>query len=211
MRYSQPIMDQGDWRVTISFPDRVQAERGKVLLTRHRVTEDARRRLGNSIAVGSGGPQVFLYAATEVAAQEAERIARDVLAEHHIPAGFAMHRWHPVEERWDEPDVPMPRTEAERQAEHQRLLDDETAESQAIGAPQWQARVEVPSHHEAVALASKLRREGRAVVRRWKLLVIGAENEADARDLADQIRREAPADATVLVEHSAVYPSFVGF
>jgi hypothetical protein len=36
----------------------------------------------------------------------------------------------------------MPQTEAERQAEHQRLVDEETAESGGAGAAQWEVRVE---------------------------------------------------------------------
>ena len=69
------------------------------MFRRHKVAEDARRRLGHRIAVSAGGCQVFLYAGTEVAAREAERIAREVLAEHHFQAGFAIHHWHPLEER----------------------------------------------------------------------------------------------------------------
>jgi hypothetical protein len=58
-------------------------------------------------------------------------------------------------------DVPLPRTDVELQAEHQRLLGPVTAESLAAGADQWEARVTFPSHHEAVALAGKLRSEAR--------------------------------------------------
>ncbi len=204
-------MDNDDWRVTISFPDGAQAEQAKTLFPQREAAEDARHRLGYSIAVGAGGSQVFLYAGTEVAAREAERITREVLAEHHFQAEFATHHWHPIEEEWEDADVAMPRTEAERQAEHQRLVDDETAESRATGTAQWQARAELPSHHETVELASKLRREGRTVVRRWKFLLVGANNEDDARQIAGQIRREAPADAKVRAEHSSVYLPFAGF
>ena len=77
------------------------------------MAEDARRRLGYNIAVGAGGSQVFLYAGAEVAAWQAERIARDVLARRHFQAECAIHRWHPLEERWEDPDAAMPRTEAE--------------------------------------------------------------------------------------------------
>jgi len=105
----------------------------------------------------------------------------------------------------------MPRTEAERQAEHQRLLDDETAESLAAGVAQWTVRAEFPSHHEAAALAGKLRGEGRSVARRWTFLVVGASNEDDARQLAGQIRQEAPSEATVRAEHSPDYLPFAGF
>jgi hypothetical protein len=38
-----------------------------------------------------------------------------------------------------------------------------------------------------------------------------ANNEGDAQELADQIRLEAPANATVRAEHSAVYLPFTGF
>ena len=102
--------------------------------------------------------------------------------------------------QWESPDVAMPRAEAERQAEHQRLVDSETAESLAAGIGRWQARVEFPSHREAVALARKLEGEGLPVVRRWKFLIVRADNEDEVRELAGQIRREAPPDAVVRVE-----------
>lgn len=203
-------MDHDDWRVTISFPDQLQAERAKVLFPRHRVTEEARRRLGGSIAVGAGESQVFLYTGTQAAAREAETVAREVLARHHFTAEFAIHRWHPIEQAWEDPDVALPRTGAERQAEHQRLMAEETAESRAIGKAQWQVRAELPTHQEAVALAGKLRAEGRPVIRRWKFLILPADNEDQARELAGQISREAPADATVRAGHAPVLVPFTG-
>jgi hypothetical protein len=174
------------------------------------VADDARRRLGASVAVGAGGAQVFLYAGSETAAREAERIAREVLAGHHFQAEFAIDRWHPVEQTWEDPAVPLPGTGAERRAEHERLMAEETAESNAAGA-QWQVRVELPSHQEAVALAARLRAEGRLVIRRWTFLVVPASNEDEAQELAGQIRREAPADAAVRAGHASVYVPFMGW
>jgi hypothetical protein len=203
-------MDHDDWRVTISFPDRLQAERAKMLFSRHEVAEDARRRLGGSIAMGAGGSQVFLYTGAEAAAREAESAAREVLARHHLAAGFAIHCWHPAEQDWEVPDVPLPQTDTERQAEHQRLMAEETAESYAVGAAQWQVRAELPTHREAVALAGKLRAAGRPVIRRWTFLVVPANNEDDAQELAGQISREGPADATVRTGHAPVLVPFIG-
>jgi hypothetical protein len=60
-------------------------------------------------------------------------------------------------------------------------------------------------------MADKLRSEGRAVVRRWKFLVVGANNEDEARELAEQIGRDAPPDATVRAEHSGVFLPFIPF
>jgi len=173
------------------------------------VEDDVLRQLGRTIVVGAGDSQIFLYAGTEIAATEAERVARDVLAHHDIQPEFALHRWHPIEEQWESPDVVMPQTEAERQAEHQRLVDSETAESLAAGTGRWQARVEFPSHREAVALARKLEGEGLPVVRRWKFLIVGADNEDDVRKLAGQIRQEAPPDAVVRVEEPGVVGPFI--
>ncbi len=209
MRYSHAVTDSNDWRVTISLGDQAQAGRAQRSLSGHEVEEDVRRRLGRNIAVSADDSQIFLYAGTEMAAREAERVALDVLGKDGIQAEVAVHRWHPIEEEWEDPGVAMPGTEAERQAEHQRLEDSETAESLATGALQWQARVELPSHREAVALATKLRSEGLVVVRRWKFLVVGASNEDDARELGEQIRREAPPEATIRTEQSGMRLPFI--
>ena len=198
------MADSDDWRVTISVSGQAQAGRAQRSFSLHEVEEDIRRQVGRTIAVGADERQIFLYAGTESAARDAERIARDVLAQDGITAESAVHHWHPIEEQWENPDVPMPQTQAERQAEHQRLADTETAESLATGIAQWQVRVEFGSHRETVALARKLENEGRAVVRRWKFLIAGASNQDDARELAGQIRRDAPPDATVTAEQPGV-------
>ena len=83
-------------------------------------------------------------------------------------------------------------------------LSAETAESLDTGQAQWEVRVELGSHRQAVALARKLEGEGRAIVRRWKFLLVGATNEDEARELAGQLRREVPADAAVKVELAGV-------
>jgi hypothetical protein len=197
------VADSDDWRVTISVSDAPPGQAQQSLSVRQ-AEEDIRRQVGRGIAVGAGETQIFLYAGTETAAGDAERIARDVLAGHGMTAESAVHRWHPIEERWETADVPMPQTEAERQAEHQRLVDAEAAESLATGVAQWEVRAELGSHRQAVALARKLESEGRAVVRRWKFLMVGAGDEDEARELAGQIRQEAPPDAAVTVEQAGV-------
>ena len=196
-----------DWRVTLSV-SQPQAGQEQQSASLRQAEEDIRRQVGQGIGVGAGDAQIFLYAGTETAAAEAERTARDVLAQAGLAAESAVHRWHPVEERWETPDVPMPLTAAEREAEHQRLVDDETAESLASGTAQWEVRIELGSHRQAVTLARALEGEGRAIVRRWKFLLVGARNEDEARELAAQLRGEVPADAAVKVERSGVGWSF---
>ena len=201
------MADSDDWRVTISVSN---AQAGQAEQSAEQppglgqVEDDIRRQVGRGIAVGAGDAQIFLYADTETAAGDAERIARDVLAGHGMMAETAVHRWHPIEERWETPDVPIPQTKAEREAEHQRLVDEEAADAQATGLDQWDVRADLGSHRQAVALARKLEGEGRAVVRRWRFLIVGAADEDEARELAGHIRQEAPPGAAVTVERAGV-------
>jgi hypothetical protein len=203
------VADSDDWRVTISVSDQTPAGQAQQSFSLSQVEEEVRGQVGRNVAVGAGDAQVFLYAGTQAAARDAERIAVGVLARHGITAESALHRWHPIEEQWENPDVAMPQTEAERQAEHQRLVDTETAESLATGEAQWQVRVELGSHHRAVMLARTLENEGRAVVRRWKFLIVGAVNEDQARELAGQISQEAPPDATIIAEQAGLGWPFI--
>jgi hypothetical protein len=205
------VVDSTDWRVTITLAGQAHVERARQGLSVQEVEDDVRRGLGRNIAIGSGDSQIFLYAGTELAAAEAERAAREVLGQLGIKAEFAVHRWHPIEEEWESPDVALPQTEAEREAEHERLEEAETAESVAAGVAQWQARAELGSHRDAVALAAKLQGEGHAVVRRWKFLIVGANNEDDAQALAAHIKQEAPPDAVVSAEASGARLPFIPF
>ncbi len=193
-------MADNDWRVTVGLHDQVHAGRAVQSLREHEVEDDVRRQLGHRVAVSADGSRVFLYAGTEIAAREAERVAREVMAQRNIDADFAVDRWHPAEEEWQDADVAMPQTDEERAAEHQRLEEEETREAVATGHPAWEVRVELPSHHEATALAGLLEAEGRPVIRRWKFLVLGANDEDDARNLARVIKQEAPAAASVHAE-----------
>lgn len=197
-----------DWRVTITVSGETGAGQAQSSSLRQ-AEEDIRGQVGRGIAVGVGDGQVFLYAGTEAAARDAGRVACDVLAGHGMAAASAVHRWHPLEEQWEDPGVPMPQTKAERGAEHQRLVDAETAESQAAGIAQWDVRVELGSHRQAVALARELESEGRPVVRRWKFLLVGVSNEDEARELAGQIRQQAPPGTAVLVEQAGAGWPFI--
>ncbi len=114
---------------------------------------------------------------------------------------FKLDLWHHVEEEWEDASVPLPASPQEKQAEHERREQQETAESQASGLAEWEVRIEFDSHHDAVALAERLRQEGfERVVRRWKYLLVGTADEDDARALAERLKAQAPAAATIHVE-----------
>ena len=203
------MAESDDWRVTLTVSGETDAGQAQPSVPLRQAEEEIRGQVGRDIAVGAGDGQIFLYAGTGTAARDAERVARDVLAGHGIAAESAVHRWHPIEEQWEDPSLPMPQTEAEREAEHQRLVDAETAESHAAGIAQWDVRVELGSHRQAVALARKLESEGQEVVRRWKFLLVAASNEDEARELAGQIRQQAPPGTAVLVEQAGAGWPFI--
>jgi hypothetical protein len=192
-----------DWRVTVTFPDEDHVQQAVQSVREHDVEQDVRDRLGGRVAVSADGPSVFLYAATEDAAHEADRVVHEVLARRQLTAEFALDRWHPAEQEWQDISVPMPQTAQEIQAEHQRRIDDETQDSLATGEAEWEVRIDMPSHREAVELAARLQAEGRSVLRRWRYLVVGANNEDQAADFAKSIEQEVPAKASV---HTSAAP-----
>jgi len=189
-----------DWRVTVTLHDTSGVGQAMQALRDHEVEDDVRRRLGHRVAVSAEGACIFLYAGTEDAAREADRVARELTAQRGLPADFVLERWHPDEEEWEDADVVLPRTAEERQAEHQRLEQEETRESVETGVAQWEVRVEMPSRRAAAEFEERLQAEQRQVVRRWTLLVLGANDEDDANALAQLIKQEAPAGTKVETE-----------
>jgi len=189
-----------DWRVTVDLGQEATAERLLAALHAHEVDERARGRLGDRIAISGSEDHVFLYADTESAAREAEQVVGQVLSANEMQGTFRLDRWHHAEERWEDASVPLPRTAEEEEVEHERLEQEETAESQATGLATWEVRIELASHHDARALAERLEHEGYGVVRRWNYLLVGADNEDDARRRAQQLKDELPDGATIHVE-----------
>jgi len=179
-----------DWRVTATLPEEGFVERLLDRMHRHEVEDEVVARLGGRVAVSTGPGAVFVYADSEGAAREAERLLREV-----SEAEVRIERWHAIEERWEDPGVPV-----DPAAEQERLEEQETERSQRTGLAEWEVRVELESHREASALADKLAAEGMKPVRRWTYLVVGANDQDEAKELADRLRREAPSAVTVAVE-----------
>ena len=108
---------------------------------------------------------------------------RNVLEEHRLDGAPKLERWHPVEERWEDPAVSLSSAE-----ERERAEEDDAEESVETGVAQWEVRVELASHDAAESLAAELAGEGWSVVRRWRYLLVGANDEDDAQKLAERLR-----------------------
>jgi hypothetical protein len=193
--------DANDWRLTVRPRDGSQAGLAAEHLSAHQVEGEVQRRLGGRVAVGIGaGDELFLYTHSRDAAAAAQQSVSALLAGHDVAADYSLDRWHPVAEEWEPADVALPATAAELAAERERLDAEETSESLASGIAMFEVRVQLPSHRDSVALAERLRDAGYSVVRRWRFLVVGANNADQAEEFAAAIRQQAPASAIVSTE-----------
>ncbi len=200
VRRSPPMSD--DWRLTIEVGERPALERLVEAIGRDKLAREARDALGGRVAVTHDGPHLFVYGDSEEQVRAAQGALQPLLTEHGIPeTAVVLQRWHPEEEHWEAPVVPMPEESAEEDArEHRREEADDRDRSREQGYPEWEVRLGLPSHHDARALAEQLEGEGIPVTRRWRYVLVGAETEDDARALAQRLREEAPADTELIVE-----------
>jgi hypothetical protein len=204
-------VSDGDWRVEVELDDE---EHGYSLGERLRALDldnDAQKRLGGRVIVSRDGSRLFLYAATAQQAREAERVIRELIAEDGLTAEISTARWHPVEQAWKDPSIPLPSAPEEIASEHRRLEEDEEQEAEREGVLKWHVRVELPTRADAIELAGRLAAEGRRLHRRWRYVTIDVATEEAATELVERLRDELPDDAEVSVEVNTElpYPVFV--
>ena len=198
--------------MTVTLPAEEHSGKLAASLAETAVEDDARAALGDRVVVGGGDDPgvVFLYTGSPEAAREAEKVVRRLVAEHGVEAEYAIHRWHPEEERWEAADERLPATESEHTAEHERLEQEEATESEELGESLWEVRIELDSHRDAVEMADRIESEADdllsgytvSVVRHWRYLLIGADNEDQANEIAEAVHDELPAGAELKVEPS---------
>jgi hypothetical protein len=192
--------DTNDWRVVVSLRQAGTAQQAVDALSAHQVEDEVHQRLGGLVALGSdGGSRVYLYTHARDAAATAQQAVAGLLAGHGMAADMSVDRWHPVEEEWEPADVPLPADDASVRAERARLDAEETRESLAAGVALYEVRVQLRSHHDSVTLAERLAAAGYRVVRRWRFLVVGANNADQAEEFRAAIERAAPAGAQITV------------
>ena len=192
-------MDEG-FRVEVSFDDE---EHGTSLRERLRAVDLddlARERLGPGVMVTRDGPNLFVYAASEGPAQEAERVVRDLVREDGLTADFRVTRWHPIEEEWKDAAVPLPATPAEQDAEYAARETAEAGEAEREGTFDWYVVAHLPGRGAAEALEDELRADGLAPHRRWRYVTVGVLTEELAQELVERLRAELPDDADVRID-----------
>ena len=195
-------MANDDWRITVTFEDEGLLHRLGEHLRETKLASEVSQRLGDRVVASVDGLTMFVYTDTEQSANQAQAAIVELLPAKQLKATTQVHRWHPIEDRWEEPGAALPQTPEEMAAEHERHEADEAEASAASGFAEWEVRVELPSHRETVAFADLLQADGIDAVRRWKFLLVGAATEDGANALAQRISAEAPAGAVVHAQAS---------
>ncbi|MBD0291740.1 MAG: hypothetical protein ICV74_10835 [Thermoleophilia bacterium] len=188
-----------DWRLVVELSREDEARELVSWLREVELAGPERDRLGERVIVSREGGTVFLYADTEERARSAAGLVGGRLGGA-AAAPLRLTRWHPVAQSWEDAAIPLPETEEERREEHERRQAREARASRRAGHGEWEVRVELPSHQATVEFAERLAAEGVPTVRRYTFVLVGAENEDHAHELAARLEREAPAGSRIEVE-----------
>ena len=180
-----------DWRI------RVDLEEGRAESTLERLGLDLSfeaRKLaedleGRRLVVSRDDETLFVYAGSRAEAEQARDIIdaelRETGAEGRVGS---IEHWLAEEDRWDD-EAPQ-----EFKAEQEVLKE---------GLSPWEVRLEADTPEAAETLAAKLATDGYSVVRRYRYVLVGADSEEAARELAKAPRRGRGKRGTGLRNPSA--------
>jgi hypothetical protein len=189
-----------DWRLQVDLHEPGHAGPLEDLLGARELEHDLSNEFQDRVIVSRDGARVFLYAGSREQAERARELIVKLDEQEQWSADVDFKRWHPIAQEWEDPDEPLPKDDGGGSAEHEAMLAEERRRTEESGHPEFEVRVDLSSRHEAERLAERLRAEGLPTVRRWRYLLVGADDEDSAKALADRLREEAPADAQVSAE-----------
>jgi hypothetical protein len=180
-------MARDDWRIRIELPD----EHAGGLLDRlglelgGEAADLAKELEARRLAVTHDDDVVFVYAASQREAEQAQAVVGAVLRDQGIEAHESrVEHWLADEDRWDSDAVGTD-------------IEEDVLER---GYAPWEVRIERSSHHEATELADQLEAEGYSVERRWRYVIAGAATREDADALATRLHGEVEAGGELVWE-----------
>jgi hypothetical protein len=189
-----------DWRLRIDLHEHSFAHQLSEALDAVEIEHQLERSFHDRVVVSVDGSEVFCYAGTRAQAQAAERLIRQLLADHGWEADIDLAHWHPISEQWENPDEPLPDSETDAALERAERIAAERAESAEQGYPEFEVRIQCGSRARAGELSDKLEQEGIPNVHRWSYVLVGATDEQSAQQLAERLRAEVPAGTEITVE-----------
>jgi hypothetical protein len=191
-----------DWRVRAELHDGGAAHQLVESIDAGKLESDVEAKFHDRVVVSHDGNEVFAYAGTREDAEAAKREIQAFATAKGWQLECDLKHWHPSEEAWEDAEVPLPRNDAEKASEHAALIEMERREAEERGWPEFEVRIDCPSHHDAVTFADRLRSEKLLPVHRFRYVLVGALDEDEATALAERLRQEAPPGSKVTVEGS---------
>jgi hypothetical protein len=179
-------MSQDEWRVEIDLDDERHGYGLSERFRSHDLDDEARKRLGRRAIVSRDGPRVFLYTGTEAQAREAERIARELVAEDDLTADIDVTRWNAETEEW-----------VYATGESAEAVDDEPLPEEDYP---WLLTIQLDSRGDAANAEELLSGAAGPVHRRWHYVTVDARTEDEANELANRFRDQLPESAKMWVE-----------
>jgi hypothetical protein len=191
-----------EWRLQIDVQDDARATAIGEHLAARELEHDLSDAFEDKVIVSRDGTRLFVYGGGREQVEAAGELISQVAKREGWTIDTRLRRWHPQAEDWENPDEPLPQSSESAADEHEALIAAERGRSERTGEPEYEVRVDLPSHREAVEFGKQLESEGFPVVRRWKYLVVGATDEDSAKALAARIEAEAPSGSAVTAEGS---------
>jgi hypothetical protein len=189
-----------DWRVEVDFVEEGFADALHDRLDAAELEHDLSRAFEDRVIVSRNGTTVFLYAGDREQAEKAQALVAKLAQEEQEDIKISLMRWHHEAEEWRPADELLPDGAAAQATEHAERVAKERQETEESGSPEYEVRIDLPSHAEAKDLVERLSAEGLRSVHRWKYVLLGAADEDSANELADRVRGEVLAGSTVTVE-----------
>lgn len=189
-----------DWRLEVDFDDTAHIGSLVERLDARELEHELSNAFHDRVVVSRNDDVVFLYAGTREQAEAARDLVLSLAQQHDWKLEVDFKRWHTIADEWEDPDLPLPESEAAKLAEHEELIATERRQTEESGHPEYEVRVDLPSLHDAFQFADTLRDEGLPVVHRWKYLLIGVPDEDSGKELVERIQEQAPPDSQVSLE-----------
>jgi hypothetical protein len=190
-----------NWRVQIDFVEEGLADSLHDRLDAEGLEHDLSRAFHDRVIVSRNGTTIFLYAGDREQAEKARTLVEGLAQkEEEEEVEIGLMRWHPEAEEWRPADEPLPAGAQAEAAEHAARVARERQESEESGYPEYEVRIDLPSHKEAKELVERLGAEGLRSVHRWKYVLLGTADEDSANELAERVRAQVPPGSSVVVE-----------
>lgn len=192
-----------EWRIRATIETDRRADEIAARLRGGELDHGLETAAGERVVVTVDHHEVFLYAASRAQAQAAADAIAALTKDDGEPAKIELRHWHQNAEQWEDPDHPLPPGPDGLTDGQRALLAAERAESKQQGYADFEVRIELPTHIDTLEYAETLRRQRIPYIRRWRYLLIGANDELAAQDLAERIAESVPRGSRVTIEGTA--------